>query len=134
MREFNRNNIHVTNKGLWSEKSFLRFDLQNSGSSNINNAGNVGIEVIDVDTFVNSVNTGIDLIKLDIEGAERQAINGSKTTIAFYQPDLQICVYHRPEDLWDIILQIYEINPYYKFYLGHHSRSLIETVLYATMR
>jgi len=53
-----------------------------------------------IDTFCQ--NKDICCIKLDIEGAELQALKNARNTIARCKPILLICVYHRPEDLFEI--------------------------------
>lgn len=70
-------------------------------------------------------------IKMDIEGAELEALHGCRDTIIKYRPKLAICVYHKPEDIIEIPSYIHEIVPEYKLYLRHHSKDLSETVLYA---
>lgn len=44
----------------------------------------------------------IGLIKMDIEGAERAALNGAKNVIKKYRPSLIISIYHNPDDFFDI--------------------------------
>ena len=44
----------------------------------------------------------VDFIKMDIEGAERQALEGARDTVARFRPKLAIALEHRPEDLVDI--------------------------------
>ena len=67
---------------------------------------------------------------MDIEGAELDALKGSEKFIHKYQPDMAICVYHKPEDILDIPLLI---NSYgdYKFYLRQYAYYGMELVLYA---
>ena len=71
------------------------------------------------------------LIKLDIEGAERAALIGASKTIRRHQPILAICLYHRPEDIWKIPLQITAINPSYRIYIRRHGGDGVEMVCYA---
>ncbi len=59
----------------------------------------------------------IDYIKLDVEGAEREALCGCKTLIAKYHPILAVCAYHRAEDLFALPLQIHALDPTYRIYL-----------------
>ena len=74
----------------------------------------------------------ISILKLDIEGAEINGLNGAKNIIREQKPKLAICLYHRPEDLWEIPCLIHEINPDYKMIVKHHNRMIyIDTVLYA---
>lgn len=70
-------------------------------------------------------------IKMDIEGAEIEAINGALGIIQTNKPKLAICIYHSDEDMINIPLLIKSIVPEYKIYVRHHSMGNVETVLYA---
>lgn len=58
-----------------------------------------------------------DYIKIDVEGAERQAILGCQDSISRYDPALRIALYHRSADLFELPLMIREMNPSYRLYL-----------------
>ncbi len=60
----------------------------------------------------------VDYIKYDVEGSEREALIGSRKTIAATFPTLLVSLYHRNEDLFAIPLQIHQEHPAYRgFYL-----------------
>ncbi len=59
----------------------------------------------------------VDYIKYDIEGAEKEALNGSMQTIRAHRPALRIALYHRSADLFEIPLLLQRISPDYKLYL-----------------
>ena len=74
----------------------------------------------------------ISFIKMDIEGAEKEALQGSEKIIKKFLPVMAICVYHKLEDLfavWRIIE--YYANDRYRFYLRQYRFGDSETVLYA---
>lgn len=73
----------------------------------------------------------VSLIKMDIEGAEPDALEGARRIIAHHKPKLAVCVYHRPGHLARIPTLIQAIRPDYTLRLRHHGPSLFETVLYA---
>lgn len=74
----------------------------------------------------------VTVLKLDIEGAEVQGLLGARNIIATQKPKLAICLYHRPEDLWEIPLLIHKLHPDYKMVIRHHSyTNYTDTVLYA---
>lgn len=73
----------------------------------------------------------VDLIKMDIEGAEIPALEGAKETIKKYKPKLAISVYHKSDDLLKIPEYIKSLNPDYKFYFECYTNVGWEAVLYA---
>lgn len=77
------------------------------------------------------INDRVTFIKMDIEGGETKAIEDAQQTLQKYKPNLAICIYHKPDDLWNIPLLIHEIVPEYHFYIRHHSQLYVDTVLYA---
>ncbi|MCL2039617.1 MAG: FkbM family methyltransferase [Bacteroidetes bacterium] len=77
----------------------------------------------------------VSFIKMDIEGAELNALKGAEQTILKYKPKLAICIYHNNYDMVQIAEYIHQLVPEYKLYVRHHSLypSAAETVLYAIM-
>lgn len=70
-------------------------------------------------------------IKMDIEGSEIDALMGSRSIIQEYMPKLAICVYHKPEHLWEVPFLIHKLNADYKIFLRHHTLITTDTVCYA---
>ncbi len=121
--------------GLWREDSRLDFARceEDSRQCHVDGNGNgeSRIDVVSVDSFARREGIRVNLLKMDIEGAETDALEGARETIGRDRLKLQVCVYHRPDDLWRIPLLLKELNPGYRLYLGHHTQNLFETVLYA---
>ena len=59
----------------------------------------------------------IDYVKYDVEGAELEAIIGSRETIEKYRPDLLISAYHRSEDVFSLVNYIKANYPFYSLYM-----------------
>jgi FkbM family methyltransferase len=72
----------------------------------------------------------IDFVKLDVEGSEMAALRGMRDMLVRCRPRLAICVYHKPQDLFEIPLYLWQLLPFYRWYLAHHSIRIDETVLY----
>ena len=70
-------------------------------------------------------------IKMDIEGAELDALAGAEQLIRRAHPRLAICVYHRPEHLWEIPSYVRALDVPYDLFLRSHGHSGFDTVLYA---
>jgi len=73
-------------------------------------------------------------IKMDIEGAELDALNGARGIIQRHSPVLAICTYHLQNHLWKIPLLIQSINPNYSFFLRPHLLEGWDLVTYAIPR
>ena len=76
-------------------------------------------------------NIEIEIITMDIEGAEIHALNGAKKCIQTWHPKLAISAYHDIEHLWEIPLLIKKLNPEYQIFYRHHCWNLCDTVCYA---
>jgi FkbM family methyltransferase len=73
----------------------------------------------------------VDFIKMDIEGAEMEALRGAAGVIKEFKPRLAISGYHKPQDLWEIPRFLKELNPGYQITFGHHTPIIWESVFYA---
>jgi len=73
------------------------------------------IKITTIDEFASNQEIKVNLIKMDIEGEEKNAILGAKDVIKKYKPTLAISIYHRPEDFFEIKPLLKELVPEYKF-------------------
>ena len=123
--------VTLLQKGLWSSETELRFNTNLSASSKLSESGDGTVPVTSMDTFFADLFEKPTLIKLDIEGAEKEALLGAKNIIKSVKPKLAICAYHKPEDIYELprLLAGYGVD--YKFALRHYSDTLLDTVLYA---
>ena len=127
----NRSNMTLVKKGLYSSVKTLRFNDNFASSSGISvSDGGSIINVTSIDTYFTGINPPT-FIKMDIEGAELDALKGSGQIIRTYKPKLAICAYHKLEDIFTLPELIKKYRDDYKFYLRHYTNSLNETVLYA---
>ena len=76
----------------------------------------------------------VDFIKMDIEGAELDALQGAEQTLLAFKPKLAVSIYHRLEDYAAIPAYLDGLNLGYRFYLGHQSTSDADVILFATAR
>ena len=119
-------NIEFIPVGLSDTTSTVAFNEEKSFST-IYGKGDRNIKI---DTIDNLIQEPIDYIKLDIEGAEQEAILGAKQCIKKHHPVLAVCIYHKAEDWYKIPELVLAIRPDYKIYLRHYMEGIFETVMY----
>lgn len=119
--------INVQQKALWNTSNQILYTDGDGLSGKIGN-GNKTCHSISID---DNLYKTIGFIKMDIEGAEREAIIGAKETILRDKPILAICAYHLQDDLLVLPQLIKSIYPNYKLYLRHYMLSSGDTILYA---
>lgn len=115
--------------GIWSETEMLSFSSGMGASSSVSLSGSNNIQAVSLDDALTNFRPSV--IKMDIEGAEINALLGAKRIIQKYKPKLAVCVYHTPEHLWEIpsLLNGWDLG--YRFHLRSYGFSTLETVLYA---
>lgn len=90
------------------------------------------VECIRLDDWCQEHNVYPTFIKMDIEGAETDALTGGENIIKTYKPKLAICLYHRVEDMWTIPALLHSWVPEYRFYCRKNNVPN-EFVLYAVV-
>jgi FkbM family methyltransferase len=96
------------------------------------NASFVEAVTVSIDDWVDGNNLQkVDFIKMDIEGAELDALRGAIETLKRFRPQLAIALYHRPEDIYEIPDFLVSQNLGYRYYLKHPTSAGFETVLLA---
>jgi FkbM family methyltransferase len=129
VKELNVSNVFPLPIGAWEVTSQLKFASNGQTGAQIDELAENSILVMKLDDLVGS--SLINYIKMDIEGAEIQAIEGLKKTIYTQTPHLAISVYHKPADLWEIPFKINQLAPNaYAFFLRVYGHQTFDTVLY----
>lgn len=122
-------NITTYNLACWDKEEILKF--QSGGTSgNVSFNGDIEVQANSLDNILKD--SQVTFIKMDIEGAEVNALLGAEKLIKNNQSILAICLYHDIEDYHKIPNLIKKFNPDYKIFIRHY-RDLfdIETVCYA---
>jgi hypothetical protein len=57
---------------------------------------------------------------MDVEGGEKEALEGCRKTIELWKPKMLVSAYHRSEDLYALPMQIRRLCPEYRFYFRHY--------------
>lgn len=121
-----RARVISVNAGAWNEDTTLFFDK--SGNRNASFEVNrsqtladrpakvVEVKALPLDNVLDGAR--VDYIKYDVEGSEREALEGSVKTLTTHAPTLLVSLYHRSEDMFALPLHIRKIAPHYNgFYL-----------------
>jgi len=92
-------NIQIQEELIWNENTKLAFFEAGSVSSSIHyqpeNAKSIEKDAITIDTFQKRENLHrLDFIKMDIEGAEIEAMDGLVETLEKFKPNFAIASYH----------------------------------------
>ncbi|MDR3349531.1 MAG: FkbM family methyltransferase [Acidaminococcales bacterium] len=128
--------VTLTQKGLWSRETELLFtpNPENmAGSSFViaTDADQVRVPVTSLDAFFADKPQLPTFIKMDIEGAEKEALIGAANIIKKAKPKLAICAYHKIEDVYELPQTLLSIRDDYKFCLRQHKYGCWDTILYA---
>lgn len=131
--------VHAVQAGAWSHTATLTFHGSGNRNAGLTDApaetkGNIlpstadtpyfgktaEVPVTALDTVTEDIlgsSTHIDYVKYDVEGAETEALLGSRAIIARDAPALLVSAYHRSADLFRLPLLVHELNSDYKLYL-----------------
>ncbi|MDB2536652.1 FkbM family methyltransferase [Alphaproteobacteria bacterium] len=138
----NLKNVRLINKGLGNKSGTKQFIIEGDYSRVLPDVHDAPdspdqIEEVDftsLDQFVTQDGLkDIGLIKVDVEGAERDLLLGAKKTIEKHKPILLISIYHSAEDFFGIKPMIESWNLGYKFSIRKPSDAsiIVDTILIA---
>ena len=124
-----RAKIELRPLAVGARRERVRFVAAGSVGSRIDEAGTVEVECAPLDEIL--AGRAPSYVKMDIEGAEPQALAGARQTILRHHPALAVCVYHRQEHLWQIPLYLSDLWDGYRFFLRRHGDEFGDVVCYA---
>lgn len=110
--------VEVHESGIWSEAGELGFSDSGGRQSTFVGAQKRTVPVTTIDAV--AAGREISLLKMDLEGAETQAIIGAHNTLTACRPKLFVAAYHYDADLFRLPLLLWELVPEYKIYLRKH--------------
>jgi FkbM family methyltransferase len=126
-------NVDFHQAGAFSHDGDATFSSTGTTNGSFNGAAGavdegMKVAVKRIDSIVTRPPT---MIKMDIEGAEFEALRGASSEIAAHGPLLAIAAYHEGADIWRLAEHIRALNPAYRLGLRHYTEGGLETVLYA---
>jgi FkbM family methyltransferase len=120
--------IHPLACAVGAERGKLRFAMSGSATATTVDEG-VEVECRTLDELL--AGRRVTMIKMDIEGAEFDALLGARAVIERDRPVLAVCVYHTQADIWRIPLLLHAIRSDYLYFLRSYDGDGLQTVLYA---
>ena len=111
--------VYPVNAALSDKNGTVEYVSSSSRGSGENGKNKRGKTVVTDCRTIDNILAGkeVDLIKLDVEGDERAALDGARETIKKYEPSLSVSLYHRTDDLFELIQYVHQILPSHKLYL-----------------
>ncbi len=123
--------VTIIKKGAWNMETELYFQASGDAASSVTDKEGKGIVKIKTVVLDNEeICQDATFIKMDIEGAEMNALKGAEGIIIRNRPKLAICIYHSNEDMIRIIEYVLSLVSDYKVYVRQHSNGKTETVAY----
>jgi len=130
--------IDIVPRALWNTSNeVIKYSDNGPGTSLAQSTGNnvkgsLQVTTLAIDDFVRERELPkVDFIKMDIEGAELNALKGAEETLRQFRPNLAISIYHRDVDFVDIPEYLKNLDLQYEFYLDHFTIYGEETILFA---
>jgi FkbM family methyltransferase len=114
--------------GLSDSYRILSFNAGSGEGAAISENGTAHIAVAALDDIL--AGCTVDFIKLDVEGAELQALQGARKLIQRSRPVLALSLYHCPQDLWELPLALSSLCEDYRFHVRQHYFNSFDSVLY----
>lgn len=109
--------VRLEQAGAWDKDGVQTFAAKAGRNSRLSGSG-TQTQMRAVDSVLGGA--PCTMLKLDVEGAEREALCGAAQTIARCRPRLNVACYHRNEDLFALPLLVHRLCPDYRLYLRHH--------------
>jgi FkbM family methyltransferase len=107
----------------------VRFRASGLASAAVSESGGIEVDSVSLDECL--AGESPTFIKMDIEGAEMDALEGASEVLREQAPLLAICAYHTQGHLWQIPLRIGRLMPAGRLSLRAHCMDGFDLVCYA---
>lgn len=117
-------------KAVWSDTGMMPFLTVSERSGTISSNGNISVETDTIDHIIGKEKIGF--LKIEVNGAEYEALLGSIGVIRRDHPLIAVSIYHNSEDLIRIPILLKCLNPAYRLFLRYYGlQTLTDIVCYA---
>ncbi len=117
------------NAAVGAHNGIVRFAGNGIGGGCIAAASGTDVACVRLDDAL--AREHVSLLKMDIEGAELQALEGAHGVIWRDRPVLAICGYHKPDHLWRVLASLKSLAPDSALFLRSHCADGLDAVCYA---
>jgi FkbM family methyltransferase len=125
-----RGKIAPLHCAVGSERGNIRFEDSGGLGSHSCEGGSSVVSCVPISDLIDG-SERVSFIKMDIEGAEYDALLGARPVIQRDRPVLAICVYHKQRDIWELPLFMKSMVSEYQMFLRCHEADGWQTVAYA---
>ncbi len=108
MKRLRRKNIIAINKGVWNDTGIYLLKvfpntifckIEKPTNPTVQNNNYIPIKCITIDELMDELELErLDMNKMDIEGAEIEALQGSENTLRHYHPHVAVASYHKRDN------------------------------------
>ena len=116
-KEIQQGRVIIVPKGVWNKEDTLKLYIDSVVEHRSVDGPIVPLTTID-QLVADLKLAHVDFIKMDIEGAEKQALEGGRRTIEKFEPRLAIATEHLPDDADKIPQAVHGIVPAYRVECG----------------
>lgn len=116
--ELQSGEVVLVEQAAWSSPTTLTFTVEaethESARARVSRRGEIEVPATTIDATVRDLGLEkVDFIKMDIEGSEKHALEGARTTLERYRPEMALCTYHGFDDAEVLPRLVLEIQPEY---------------------
>lgn len=131
--------ITIVERPLWAKPDVSLSARWDGPASCLELADVVGTSTVTTESLDNYVEEAgveaIGFVKMDIEGAEIEALKGAELTLRTHRPTLAVSAYHNASrDLIDVPICLSDLDLGYDLFLEHYTVHREESVVYARPR
>lgn len=127
IKESNYRNVKIDDHAIWKEEGLVRFFPAGEKSGYVSDKGTIELNSTTVDRLVG--NRKVDFIKIEVDGAEYEALLGAIDTIISQAPVIAISVYHKLEDIIRIPFILNGLRTDYRLYLRYYGQTTLTDII-----
>ncbi|MEN8182084.1 MAG: FkbM family methyltransferase [Myxococcota bacterium] len=110
--------VVMVDAAAWDHPGTLRFGKppkENSGMGRVDETGELVVRAVTLDAIAAELDLDrVDFVKMDIEGAEPQALLGARAVLRRFKPKLALAAYHGDHEFEDVASVIHALRPDYQ--------------------